>query len=1116
MHVNNKTGSHLPDVDEEREAREESAAEDRFFETYKQEMEKYFSCFEDEKRVKKKTKKAKGGADKMEEIDKKPNIVNIGSIRNQFENLATSEQPLAEAVEVANPRPKKKVGKLETTKLFEETKSQETKKKEYVPIVIDKDAFERTMCRFENYKDEEEERERRREEQKRKKLEDERLRMEQEREEEERRKREEEERKRKMKEEEAEAARKAEQENKKKSMLNKIGNFFSGKVNELKEASPVKEELSPAEKERLRRLDIQRQIQAELDKIRDLEEKRRIQIEKERKRNELKMMIQLELDKVKGLDKKQTESTDEMPLWMKMVADPEARKAYARSKLAQEKETASSIETKTSKEPQQGVEVMPKWVQMVMDRQDALEKAKEQMELAMDDGKSETEAEKLENVKQSLLDLSKICAKESDVDNDVAKKQFDNKPAMTFKESVQAMIDLLEEDKKFSKTEKSKLMTKKKENVMLKNVSAVRSQFENVDSSCITIPTTPVSPVEINSDKVKQTKMILMQQNEKSGDSKSKIDVLLTKKCSTIKSMFERSSDMTTTTFKEDATKPKPKKTIVQVVETPSIEQQLAERKRQLAETKWSYKEKSLRDLQQIFSNSESTAQLARKAESVLETSKMIEEEKSKRLEEEKQDLDVYNSLMEQIHEFVDNYDKCGKTDEEVAFRNTLGGYLKLIEDDDEYRKRQKGQDQTKKGKVEVKKINKKVKPDMFKQDDVPTPCNNKNKNVKKLDLSKFLSSEKDESSNCKKEMNKFNCEMIKEQLEKRNNTLPEVSNNPIHRKMKLVNIEEPISVTQALADLKSRREIEWKWKQKTIEDLQNFLQQNKTMTKSLVEQKTGNTETENRKKDLERILERRRQLKLSTDRRDEEFDTFMKDLELFSLEPSVNESDEIFKSSVKSYLALIETQKREEETDIELPEIVLPNRLDDLKNKIAENQKSNPTVKKPVATIKRIKSFFGKSESQEEKESPKAPVLGPGKASKLKKMFEERPKMSNMMRTMSELTLQDKPAKRTKHIIEPNLIQEPPMLSRRASSNRFAKVNKVLDEVPNYKKLEQKLNEVGAKSQWDDFQDPEERKKAILAKYGFKPADKKRMSANIDDVDTIPEHILKDEVLYR
>jgi hypothetical protein len=52
----------------------------------------------------------------------------------------------------------------------------------------------------------------------------------------------------------------------------------------------------------------------------------------------------------------------------------------------------------------------------------------------------------------------------------------------------------------------------------------------------------------------------------------------------------------------------------------------------------------------------------------------------------------------------------------------------------------------------------------------------------------------------------------------------------------------------------------------------------------------------------------------------------------------------------------------------------------------------------------------------------------------------------------------------------------------------------------------------------WDDIQDPEERKKAILAKHGFKPANElagKRLD-NVDDIDTIPEHILRDEVLYR
>ena len=68
------------------------------------------------------------------------------------------------------------------------------------------------------------------------------------------------------------------------------------------------------------------------------------------------------------------------------------------------------------------------------------------------------------------------------------------------------------------------------------------------------------------------------------------------------------------------------------------------------------------------------------------------------------------------------------------------------------------------------------------------------------------------------------------------------------------------------------------------------------------------------------------------------------------------------------------------------------------------------------------------------------------------------------------------------------------------------------------YKAVEQRLESQGAKSKWDDISDPEERKRAILAKHGFKPhtGSDSKTSTNIDDVDTIPEHILKDEVLYR
>ena len=181
---------------------------------------------------------------------------------------------------------------------------------------------------------------------------------------------------------------------------------------------------------------------------------------------------------------------------------------------------------------------------------------------------------------------------------------------------------------------------------------------------------------------------------------------------------------------------------------------------------------------------------------------------------------------------------------------------------------------------------------------------------------------------------------------------------------------------------------------------------------------------------------------------RDEEFEKFMSDLEQFSQEPSTDKSDEIFKSSVKSYLQLIDKRKTKEENEIALPEINLPSRLDDLKSRITErdsDQTQGSTPAKRPMTIKKIQSFFGKSESSSKDEDKAsqdkelAQTLSPGKATKLKKMFEEKPKLSSMMRTRSELTLQEKPVKKSKHLIEltpiePSPLQMLPLLSRRNS----------------------------------------------------------------------------------
>ena len=944
-----------------------------------------------------------------------------------------------------------------------------------------------------------------------------------------------------MKEEEEEArrAQQEEKEKRKSSMLTKIGNFFSGKGNEQKEESPVKEVVDPVEQERLKRMEIHERIQLELNKIRELDEKRKEQIERERKKQELKRMIQMELNKIQGLDSnKKSEEEDSMPLWMRMVYDPEARKAYVESKNkpAAEKLNVQSQEVRQSRTESVESENIPKWIQIVRERQEALQKAKEQMDIAFSENKNERKDEEIKKMRESLLDLSKVCketSSASQVENSNEENSVkDSRPPMTFEESVQAMINLLEEDKKWTKDnnkkEKSKLMAKKKDNVILPNVSAVRNQFENLETSPGQ-PISPVSPCEINQEKVKLAKMQLMQhqQENNSSDGKSKIDVMLTKKCSTIKTMFERSNS---TNEKEEQVKPKPKKSIVQVLETPSIDEQLAAKKRQLAaENKWSYKEKSLRDLQHIFSSSTTTAQLAQKAESVLETSKRVAEEQAKRDADKQQELDEYNALMDQIHQFVSDSDKTGKTDEEIAFQNSLTGYLQLIEEDQEYRRNQESaKAQLKKVKKDIKKIPKKISTELFKQDD-SNETNTKIKTVKKLDLSKFTSSEKpQEMAIVRKEVNSYNCEMIKDQLEKRTATQTEVS-NPIHRKMKLINIETSPSVSQSLAELKAKREQEWKWKQKTIGELQDFLQKNKDLTKNMVDNaKADEEERIGRKKALESMLAKRQQLQRATHQRDEEFEKFMSELEKFSQEPSTDKSDEIFKSSVKSYLELIESQTKTEEEDFALPEITLPSRLDDLKNRITEKEYEPQKPKKPI-TIKKIQSFFGKNEAQTSSNQDKdlAQTLGPGKASKLKKMFEEKPKISSMMRTRSELTLQQKPVKKTKHLIDPveaiSPLQIPPMLSRRNSvktswSNRVSSYfsSPAETKIPEYKKLEQRLDVEVAKSKWDDIVDPEERKRAILAKHGFKPHNVKRMSTNIDDVDTIPEHILKDEVLYR
>ena len=181
---------------------------------------------------------------------------------------------------------------------------------------------------------------------------------------------------------------------------------------------------------------------------------------------------------------------------------------------------------------------------------------------------------------------------------------------MTYQESVEALIKLLQEDKRLDTEErdrvkeKSSLMKRKKESVVLKSINETKSQlqqqFEGTASSSTPAtlsPSTAPPNLEINAERVKQAKENLFFRNQYDEEKKlGKKENLGSKKCGSIKKMFEKTTQNQKETQEKKILK-RPKK-IIQVKEDVSIENQL-ERMKQMNEKKaqWSYKTKNVDEL---------------------------------------------------------------------------------------------------------------------------------------------------------------------------------------------------------------------------------------------------------------------------------------------------------------------------------------------------------------------------------------------------------------------------------------------------------------------------------------------------------------------------------------
>ena len=780
-----KTKSTLRLQAEAEAKRIEAEKEAKRFESYKREMEKYLDFIgESEKETGTKTKKKKKKSEvaSTEEASEKKLLVNIGSIKTQFETLASPE---AQEQTPAKPVSTKKVGKLNTKDLFsEQEKEQEEqikkKKKDYVPVIIDRDAFERTVGRFASTRQEEEE-------------------------------------KPVIKREKRvwipPALRGTDQDPYREKSEEKCDpeeddeydeeydNEQEEDYEEELEQEP-EPELEPepepepelTEEEKIKKMDIFTRIQYELDKLRKQEGENKQKIERENKKREVARQIQEQIERIKSMNEpKEEPKTEETPAWVRMVEDPDGWKKYKQQQSLEEeakKENASKTE-----ETQENKENVPLWIKLIKERQKQLRQCEVEYR--------ERQEKEIERQTQKQKD-SKVSKDEHD-----AKK-----------------IEVVSLNKDFS--------AKKSENLSpLKTFSNVKDLFEQQNSEELSPTATKmVSPYEINPDRVKLIKEQLLKSREK---EKSKVDKkedgFLAKKCSAIKNKLEQAFSGSSTDEKKLSVK-KPKK-IIKVSEELSIDEALRLKKQQNADKKWSYKQKDMKDLFELLESNNLSDNFQKKAEVVEQQLSNITKKRQELLniqeKIEEQDVEDYVELMDRVHDYLSEKDALNP--EEKAFRQTIQGYLALIEEGDEKQiKKKKSKSKSSKGNqksfdsMPTKSIQA-IKLDMEKSQQVDDKMSS-SQTIGKLKIPHF--SQKDsETAKSPTDVGTNVCTSIRDQLLKNADT-NQYNGEKIVRTMKLVQIDQPKSVEESLKELKAQRLYEWKWKSKRIEDLQLFITENK------------------------------------------------------------------------------------------------------------------------------------------------------------------------------------------------------------------------------------------------------------------------------------------------
>ena len=597
----------------------------------------------------------------------------------------------------------------------------------------------------------------------------------------------------------------------------------------------------------------------------------------------------------------------------------------------------------------------------------------------------------------------------------------------------------------------------------------------------------------------------------------------------------------------------------------------------------WKYKKKSIQDFQQFIEDnkefvpteiSQGCANIATNL--TKDTKAQVQSNDNVTDKTEERNIEEYNTLMQSLDNYLAAPDKSTK---EIDFKSEVERYLDLIEEPEQTSSKNSNPNNETTVVRRPKKLNLSQYPNASRPQSHYENCEQgeatdgvfgnikpNSKSIKNLQ-NKLLSETDKLVAKDNLQLHIAGSDQIKKVYEKLNKpeTIELFSAPKAQTQKTFAQMKEEVVPDKTLENLKAENpKTDWKWKQKSMRALNtsiNMFKNHGINTPAKIEEQhkklVQTDEFLHSRKISVTSLKDAEEIQKLQDLRDQEIENFLQEMKVYIEKPSSSNKESSLKSGITDYLDLIDDEsnslsnhKRRDNSDEDankrnkaLPKIGQVSNIRQILERDAEDAKrdsgggingeENGTDLKKRG---RVDASFLRIQENKEAPSDKNsrfidPVISSVNSSKIKQQLE-----SQHSKDEKEKTLMSAPKRKLK-TFEPQQVLE---TNSSASTKSYLEVRSVEYDYKKYKKLyaekepKPKQANTPVQSSYSNIVDDNERKAAILAKFGCKPrpqrCDSESSSSSVSadeydaegdeednklDENNIPLHIVQSNAMY-